>query len=65
MIISIEEIIKQRNICEKTNKHKFRRNKFGVVWCIRCGYLGGTFQNCPDLNPMEKLIVKIRRDEAT
>lgn len=26
----------------KSGKHKLRENKFGVVWCVRCGLLSNT-----------------------
>lgn len=37
------EIVKEQfengiKICQK-GKHKLRENKFGIVWCTRCGLL--------------------------
>lgn len=39
--------------CDK-GKHKLRENKFGVVWCVRCGMLSNTM-NAPKLEETDKL----------
>ena len=33
----------------KQGKHKFIENKFGVVWCVKCGLLSNTL-NAPKLH---------------
>ena len=41
MQLTIEDYLKLREVkCEKSNKHKFRTNKFGITWCVICGMLG-------------------------
>jgi hypothetical protein len=37
MIITKEQYSKITQLCNK--QHKPRQNKFGVIWCIRCGKL--------------------------
>lgn len=39
------------------NKHKLRENKFGVVWCVKCGFLSNTI-NADKLNKKDLVIYK-------
>ena len=38
MIIGGKNWLECLNLCRK-GQHKFRENKFGVIWCVRCGQL--------------------------
>ena len=46
--------------CEK-GIHKLRENKFGVVWCVKCGLLSNT-SNAPKLQEFE--IIKYKNNET-
>lgn len=53
-IINIENFIKGLDLCKK-GKHKFRENKFGVTWCVRCGLLSTTIGTAQVLEENDKL----------
>jgi hypothetical protein len=61
-IIDSETFEKGLNLCKK-GKHKFRENKFGVTWCVRCGLLSTTIGTAPILEENDKIIVKIKQNE--
>lgn len=45
-----------KNLCEK-GKHKFRENKFGVTWCVRCGCLSTSIGFADKLADDDKILV--------
>ena len=53
MEITKEQFLSMQNICKK-GKHKFRTNKFGVTWCVRCGLLGS--ESSHNLEPNEIIV---------
>lgn len=54
MEISKEKYLGQLKYCQK-GKHKFRTNKYGVTWCVRCGLLG---TDGSELNKEEIFVIK-------
>lgn len=51
-----EQYRKSLILCTYGN-HKVRQNKFGVCWCVRCGYLFRNLEYTPLLES-DKLIIK-------
>ena len=47
--------------CSK-GKHKFRENKFGVTWCVRCGQLSTSVGTSQILNEDDKIIMNSKND---
>lgn len=50
-----DEYIKAIRLCSYGH-HKIRQNKYGVCWCVRCGYLFRNLSYTP-LTDEDKVIV--------
>lgn len=57
MKIHKKEYINIRNIKCSKNKHKFRENNLGIVYCTICGLLCNSNTNFPKLIKEEKIII--------
>lgn len=57
IIINKEQYDKTLTPCKK-GKHKLRENKFGIVFCTRCGLLSTSVGNVEKLQENDKLIIK-------
>ena len=57
-ILTIEEHTKLKKChCDK-GKHRFRENKFGIVWCVICGQLSvNNHGKIEPLNENDKIII--------
>lgn len=52
--ITFEHYNKMLDLCKK-GKHKFRENKFGVVFCVKCGLLSTAVGSFKPLDEDDKL----------
>lgn len=59
----LNNLIYQKSLsqCSK-GKHKFRENKFGVTWCVRCGQLSTSVGTSQILNEDDKIIITDKND---
>ena len=58
-IITIDDHNKLKACHCNKGKHRFRENKFGIVWCVICGQLSiNNYGLVEPLSEDDKLIIK-------
>jgi hypothetical protein len=56
-IVYKENYEKSLSLCNK-GKHKLRENKFGIVWCTRCGLLSNSVGTVQLLQEDDKILIE-------